>query len=80
LDVTNEANFTGSVVAGTCPAVFWECELDIYGAKAVIPQVINEYFTSAVSLSASPDGYYMYLYFLFTNGYVVGVQFDCIDM
>lgn len=33
-----------------------------------------------VAFVQSPDGYFLYVYFMFTNGYIVGVQFDCIDL
>ena len=32
-----------------------------------------------VALHVSPDGYFMYAYFMYCNGYVGCVQFDCID-
>lgn len=80
LDVTNSANFTGNLETRTSPAVVWEAARDTYGAKAVTPVVANGNGTGDVALRVSDDGYYLYLYFMFTNGYVVGYQFDCIDM
>lgn len=80
LDVTNDANFTGNLETYTCPAVVWQCARDTYGAKAVSPVVANGNGTGDVALRVSDDGFYMYLYFMFTNGYVVGYQLDCIDM
>ena len=80
LDVSSDANFTGNLETGTCPAVVWEAPADTYGAKAVSPVVANANGTGDVALRVSDDGYYLYLYFMFTNGYVVGYQFDCIDM
>lgn len=80
LDVTTSSNFTGNLETGTCPAVVWETTRDTYGAKAVTPVVPNANGTGDVALKVSEDGFYLYLYFMFTNGYVVGYQFDCIDM
>ena len=81
LDVSTDANFSGDLLTvGSCPAVVWQCERDIYGPKAIQPVVENANATGDVALRASEDGYYLYLYFMFTNGYVVGYQFDCVDM
>lgn len=60
-------------------AAFWECERDKYGPKAM-GLAVNGNGTSDVAFRVSEDGYYLYFYFMFTNGFVVGVQFDCIDM
>lgn len=80
LDVSNNADFSGNLDSGTCNAVVWEAEKNVYGAKGVSPVVANANGTGDVALTVSEDGYFMYLYFMFTNGYVVGYQFDAIDM
>ncbi len=80
MDVSSDLNFAGNLETKTCNAVVWECDRDKYGAKGVTPLVANGNGTGDVALIASADGYYLYLYFMFTNGYVVGYQFDCIDM
>jgi len=80
LDVSSDANFSGNLETKTCPAVVWECERDTYGPKAIQPIVVNGNATGDVALRVSDDGYYLYLYFMFTNGYIVGYQFDCVDM
>lgn len=80
LDVSSQDSFTGNLETGTSPAVVWQTPADTYGAKAVSPVVANANGTGDVALKVSDDGYYLYLYFMFTNGYVVGYQFDCIDM
>ena len=49
-----------------------------YGAKALGNQNANG--TGDVALKVSSNGYYLYIYFMFTNGYVGCVQCDCIDM
>ena len=41
---------------------------------------VNGNCSGDVALAASEDGLYLYLYFMFTNGYVVGVQFDCLSL
>jgi len=80
LDVSSDDNFAGNLETNTCKSVVWESDRDKYGAKGVTPLVANGNGTGDVALKVSADGYYMYLYFMFTNGYVVGYQFDCIDM
>lgn len=80
LDVSSDDNFAGNLETNTCKSVVWESDRDKYGAKGVTPLVANGNGTGDVALKVSDDGYYMYLYFMFTNGYVVGYQFDCIDM
>lgn len=80
LDVSNDANFAGNLETYTCPAVVWECERDKWGPKGIAPVVPNTNGTGDVAFRVSDDGYFLYLYFMFTNGYVVGYQFDCIDM
>ncbi len=80
LDVSNDSNFSGNLETKTCKSVVWECDRDKFGPKAVTPVVANANGTGDVVLKTSEDGYYLYLYFVFTNGYVVGYQFDCIDM
>lgn len=80
LDVTSDANFTGNLETYTCPAVAWECDRDIYGPKAISGAAVNGNATGDVAFTVADNGFYMYLYFMFTNGYIVGYQFDCIDM
>jgi len=76
-----EAGFTGnpgaSGTSGTCPGVFWGAEKNIYGSYAINNQANSTYGSDAV-IKVSKNGYYLYFYFMFCNGYVVGVQFDCI--
>lgn len=55
------------------------CETGIYGPNA-IGGVVNGNGAGDVAFRASADGYYLYVYFMFTNGYVVCVQYDCIKM
>lgn len=56
----------------------WSAPIGTYGGKD--NGGTNSNGTGDVALKVSNDGYYMYLYFMFTNGCVVCVQFDCIDM
>ncbi|MDR0542063.1 MAG: DUF5018 domain-containing protein [Dysgonamonadaceae bacterium] len=64
---------------GAGGAVEWACELHKYGAMSG-SGVANGNATGDVAFAQSDDGFYLYAYFMFTNGYVVGMQFDCIDM
>ncbi|MGC4234646.1 MAG: DUF5018 domain-containing protein [Niabella sp.] len=68
-DVSSTATF-GSAI--------WKAPIGIYGGKDNGGQNANG--TGDVALQVSDNGYYMYLYFMFTNGQVACVQFDCIDM
>jgi hypothetical protein len=80
VDVTKEATFTGSLLED-CPAVVWECDIHTYGPRGsgfAVPEPVNDNATGDVALRVSDDGKYLYLYFMFTNGFVVGYQFDCI--
>lgn len=49
-----------------------------YGAKAL--GNVNGNGTGDVAFKVSDNGYYLYIYFMFTNGYVGCVRCDCIDM
>ncbi len=49
-----------------------------YGGKALGKQNANG--TGDVALRVSNDGYYLYIYFMFTNGYVGCVRCDCLDL
>lgn len=63
------------------PVDFGEKGLNIngnYGGKAAGEQNTNG--TGDVALRVSPDGYYLYIYFMFTNGYVGCVRCDCLDI
>lgn len=62
----------------TFTAPIWETPIGTYGGKDNGGQNANG--TGDVVLKVSNDGYYMYLYFMFTNGQVVCVQYDCIAM
>lgn len=56
----------------------WTSPIGTYGGKD--NGGTNANGTGDAILKVSSDGYYMYLYFMFTNGCVVCVQYDCIDM
>ncbi|MFV0536401.1 MAG: DUF5018 domain-containing protein [Dysgonomonas sp.] len=64
---------------GVGGAVEWACELHKYGAMSG-SGVANGNSTGDVAFVESADGFFLYAYFMFTNGYIVCVQFDCIDM
>lgn len=78
LDISNPADFKGTLDAGDVPAVKWFTHGE-YGPNA-IGHAVNGNATGDVELYQSSNGYYLYLYFMFTNGFVVGVQFDCVAM
>lgn len=80
MDVSSDSDFSGNLETGSVNAVIWETPQDTYGPKAIQPVVENANGTGDVALRISEDGYYLYLYFLFTNGYIVGYQFDCLDI
>jgi hypothetical protein len=63
---------------GTFGASVWSSPAGIYGGKENAG--LNGNGTGDVALQVSDNGYYMYLYFMFTNGQVVCVQFDCFDL
>lgn len=67
-------DLTGSSLSNTIKV----CDAGLYGARALGEQ--NPNGTGDVAFRVSKDGYYLYAYFMFTNGYVVCAQFDCIDM
>lgn len=62
----------------TLGAPIWKAPIGKYGGKDNGGQNANG--TGDVVLKVSDDGYYMYLYFMFTNGQVVCVQYDAIAM
>ncbi len=68
-DVSGTSTFTTPV---------WQAPIGLYGGKDLGGQ--NGNGTGDVILKVSDDGYYMYLYFMFTNGAIVCVQYDCIDI
>lgn len=57
----------------------WECDKGVYGAFPT-NSIANGNQTGDVALRLSEDGYYMYVYFMFSGGQVVKVQFDCLNM
>lgn len=86
LDVSTTDNYSGGLDADyngdskpKSNAILWQ-SYHTYGPRAIPGAPINANGNSDVCLAPSADGYYMYLYFMFCNGYVVGVQFDCLDM
>ncbi len=65
-------------VVTTFTEPIWTTPIGTYGGKD--NGGANTNGTGDAILKVSSDGYYMYLYFMFTNGCVVCVQYDCIDM
>ena len=77
LDVTTADNFVGSLVERTCPAVLWECERGKYGSRHFDPPVPNGNQTADVAFLVSDNK--LYLYFMFSNGWIVGVEFEGVE-
>jgi len=77
--IDTEGGFSGNPHLGNTPGLIWAPEKNKYGSLSFSGPV-NGNGTGDVALRVSENGYYLYLYFMFTNGYVVGVQFDCIDI
>jgi hypothetical protein len=59
-------------------AIEWACPANTYGAQAA--GTTNNNSSGDVALVQSADGNFLYVYFMFQNGYVVGYQFDCFDI
>ena len=80
----NDTIYLFDVAGGTLgkePLDFGDNGLKIfgnYGGWAL--GVRNNNGTADVALRVSPDGYYMYIYFMFTNGYLGCIRCDCMDM
>lgn len=74
-----ESPLTGDPSKETAAGMLWAAPKGLYGPAAASAPT-NGNGTGDVIMSVSENGYYLYLYFMFTNGYVVGVQFDCIDI
>lgn len=66
-------------VSSSTPGLIWAAAKNAYGANAA-GNAANGNNTGDIALAVSENGYFLYLYFMFTNGYVVGVQFDCVDL
>lgn len=86
LDVSTTDNYSGGLDADynaeskpKSNAILWQT-YHTYGPRAIPDAPINANGNADIILAPSADGYYMYMYFMFCNGYVVGVQFDCLDM
>lgn len=78
LDATNPSKLVGNLeaAAGIEP-LFWKSD-NTFGARSISTSLKGS--SSDVFMRVSDNGYYLYVYFVFTDGYVVGYQFDCIKM
>jgi len=84
VNASSKDNFTGIINPYGGPgdvggAIEWISDLHIYGAM-IGSGTANGNATGDCAFVQSPDGFFLYVYFMFTNGYLVGVQFDCIDL
>ncbi len=79
--IDTEGGFSGdpSLSSGATPGLIWAAAKGEYGANGAQGPA-NGNGTGDVIMRLSDNGYYLYMYFMFTNGYVVGVQFDCVDL
>ncbi|MCI0920407.1 DUF5018 domain-containing protein [Sphingobacterium rhinopitheci] len=75
--IDTEAGLSGD--PNTTQSLVWAAPKGSYGPAAA-QSVANANSTADVALTTSANGYFIYMYFMFTNGYVVGVQFDCVDL
>ena len=96
VDISSTDNFVGTLdadynpdkVSDKSPAIFYQSAYNTYGPRAVAGLDGGKYLSATnsgtladVILAPSTENdYYLYMYFMFCNGYVVGVQFDCLDM
>lgn len=78
LDASNPSKLTGNLeITGAVEPLVWRSD-NTFGARSISTSLKGS--SSDVLMRVSDNGYYLYLYFLFTDGYVVGYQFDCIKM
>lgn len=76
LDATDPSKLVGNLeVTGDVEPLVWRSD-NTFGARDLGVRGTS----SDVYMRVSDNGYYLYLYFMFTDGYVVGYQFDCIKM
>lgn len=64
----------------TLENIAWSCEPAIYGAYKTIGEANGNQTGDCQFGGVSEDGFFMYLYFFFTGGQMVAVQFDCLDI
>lgn len=77
LDANLDNPFSGAVAA-TNP--IWIMNSGDYMSRSVANGgVANGNTTGDVAFYQSPDGYFLYMYMMITNGHLVAWQFDCID-
>lgn len=75
--IDTDAGMSGD--PNTSSSKVWASAVGAYGYAAA-GGAANTNATGDVALVTSTNGYFLYMYFMFTNGYVVGVQFDCVDL
>lgn len=76
LDVKDQSKFSGELTGSNSPAIVYTLPADKYGAfknDGAAPAPYQDVF-----LQVSENGVYLYAYFVFCNGYVGCVQFDCL--
>jgi hypothetical protein len=83
VNASNTGGFTGTFNAYGGPAelggaIEWMCLPNTYGSQAA--GTTNGNSGGDVAFVQSADGNFLYVYFMFQNGSVVGYQFDCFDV
>ena len=96
VDISSVDNFVGTLdadynpdkISDKSPAIFYQSAYNTYGPRAIAGLEGGQYLSATnpnthadIILAPSTEyDYYLNMYFMFCNGYVVGVQFDCLDM
>lgn len=78
LDANNPNAFAGSP-NDTGNPIFIMNSGDYMSRTVANGNAANGNGTGDVALYVSPDGYYLYMYMMITNGWIVGWQFDCLE-
>jgi hypothetical protein len=73
-----EAEFSAYGGPGAGGSIEWACLINTYGAQAA--GTTNANSSGDVAFVESADGMFLYIYFMFQNGFVVGYQFDTYDI
>lgn len=82
-EAINVNDFTATYAAGAAPAVGgaikWMLPAGTYSPWTSLG-IQNSNGTGDVAFKVSADGYYLYVYFMYTNGHAVCYRFDCFDI
>lgn len=70
--------FLFDFTSGDFSKLIWNCDPGLYGTKDVAIGTANANANGDVDIKATD--YYMNLYFMFSGGYIVCMQYDCLKM